>query len=61
MVSGQVKMIVAQNCPGYQARYGMVMSTMGSLSQSCSNCGNWIRGRCIKDLFDEVRERIRVN
>lgn len=61
MVSSETKMRVAQNCPGYDAVYEMVMMSMGSLAQSCDNCSNFVRGRCVKELFDGIRDRIRVN
>lgn len=61
MVSGEVKMRVAQNCHGYRPRYLFSSMSLGSSSQSCSNCVNYVRGKCTKDLFDGIRAAIRVN
>jgi hypothetical protein len=61
MVSNEMKSTIAQNCPGYEARYALSMLSMGSLSESCNNCSNYVRGQCIKDLLDPMREKIERN
>lgn len=61
MVSEMEKMEVAQNCSGYEPRNAAVMSSMGSLSESCSNCSNYVKGKCIKNLFDDISSTLRFN
>lgn len=61
MASEMEKMAVAQNCSGYEPRNAAVMSSMGSLSESCNNCSNYIRGKCVKNLFDYVSSTLRFN
>lgn len=61
MVFSETKMIVAQNCNGYNARSVISMMSMGTLSVSCSNCTNYIHGQCSKDLFDHIADMIRMN
>lgn len=62
MVSSEIKMRVAQNCHGYRTRYPMgLISSITYGSQSCSSCVNYVRGKCKEELFDEIRETIRVN
>lgn len=61
MVSNELKMRIAQNCSGYESRNSGFLSSMTQLSESCDNCKNFVRGKCVKDLFDEVREEIRQN
>lgn len=61
MISNELKMRVAQNCPGYVSRNNGFLSSMTQLSESCDNCKNFIRGKCVKGLFDEVKEKIRQN
>jgi hypothetical protein len=61
MISSELKMMVAQNCSGYKPISLVSMTSLGNLSESCSNCANYIRGRCIKDLFEEIRDTIRIN
>ncbi|GAA0117685.1 hypothetical protein [Clostridium senegalense] len=61
MISNEVKMRVAQNCPGYSCRHTYSLMSFVESSQSCSTCKNYIRGKCIKDLFDDVYGKIRVN
>jgi hypothetical protein len=62
MISSEIKMRVAQNCEGYRTSYGMeFINSISYGSESCSSCANYVRGKCIEELFDEVRETIRVN
>lgn len=65
MASEEMKMAVAQNCPGYHPRYlySQLFSglSMGTSTESCSNCQNYTRGKCQKNLFNEIKEKIEVN
>lgn len=61
MVGNETKMRVAQNCHAYHPRYLFSSMSLGSSSQSCSNCMNFTRGRCSKELFDKIKDEIRVN
>jgi len=65
VVSEDLKMTVAQNCPGYHPRYlySQMFSGMslGSTTESCSNCVHYIRRKCEKDLFDEIKEKIQLH
>ena len=62
MYKDQLKSIIGENCPGYDARYGSSMISMGgALSNSCDNCSNFVRGRCIKDLYDYMKNLINTN
>lgn len=61
MVSSELKMMVAQNCSGYSSRLALFMESIGNLSGSCSNCSNYIRGRCVKGLFDDIRDMVKIN
>jgi len=61
MISNEIKMRVAQNCPGYTNRNYYSLMSMLESSESCSTCKNYVRGKCTKDLFDEIYEKIRIN
>lgn len=61
MASEIEKMTVAQNCSGYDPRNAGVMSSMGSLSESCSNCANFVRGKCVKNLYDDISNTLKIN
>ena len=61
MISSELKMMVAQNCSSYEGKSAIFMSSLGSLSESCSNCSNYIREKCSKNLFDEIKETIQIN
>ncbi|MBE6043494.1 hypothetical protein [Clostridium thermopalmarium] len=61
MICDSTKMIIAQNCIGYEPKYIISLLSMTSLSESCNNCQNYIRGNCIKGLFDDMVETIKRN
>ncbi|MCY6355994.1 hypothetical protein [Clostridium sp. ZS2-4] len=61
MISNEVKMIIAQNCFQYEPRYAISMFSMGTLSESCTNCQNFTNGKCAKGLFNQVMETISRN
>ena len=61
MVSSELKMMVAQNCASYSPRSAQGMASIGNLSESCSNCSNYIRGRCVKGLFENIIDTIKIN
>jgi len=61
VISSELKMRVAQNCPGYHPRYIFSSMSMGTSSESCNNCVNFVRGKCSKNLFDDIKETIRIN
>ncbi|WP_373897169.1 hypothetical protein ACER0A_000405 [Haloimpatiens sp. FM7315] len=61
MISNELKARIAQNCPGYTSRNSSFMSSVTELAQSCDNCANYVRGKCVKRLFDSIKEDIRKN
>ncbi|MBZ9684842.1 hypothetical protein G9F72_000385 [Clostridium estertheticum] len=62
MVSSDLKMRVAENCHGYRPIYYMgLMNSITYGSRSCSSCVNYVREKCIEELFDEIRETIMSN
>lgn len=61
MISSEIKMRIAQNCHGYQGRSTYSMMSFVESSQSCSNCKNYVRGHCVKNLFDGIYDNIRIN
>ncbi|MFA6941335.1 MAG: hypothetical protein WCQ54_10200 [Clostridiaceae bacterium] len=61
MVSEELKMTVAQNCSGYRPRSVFLSMSMGTLSESCNNCANFIHGKCAKGLFTEIEREITHN
>ena len=62
MVSNEIKIRVAQNCHGFRTSYFTeLVSSITFGSENCSSCVNYVRGICTKELFQEIREIIRVN
>jgi hypothetical protein len=61
MISNSTKMIIAQNCLGYEPRYIISLLSMTSLSESCNNCQSYIRGNCAKGLLNDMMETIKRN
>ena len=60
-VSHEIKAIVAQNYYGYTSRNPWGLANLGSISESCDSCSNFVRGKCIKGLFDDIAETITIN
>ncbi|KAJ49780.1 hypothetical protein CTM_21326 [Clostridium tetanomorphum DSM 665] len=55
-------MVVAENCEGYEPIASVFVSDIGSnITDSCENCENFVKGKCIKNLFDPIKERIYRN
>jgi hypothetical protein len=62
MISSEIKRRVAQNCSGYSTKYYMgLINSITYESESCSSCINYVREKCLKELFDEILETISVN
>ncbi|QGU93791.1 hypothetical protein GOM49_00375 [Clostridium bovifaecis] len=61
MISNSTKMVIAQNCLGYNPKYIISLLSMATLSESCNNCQNYVKGNCTKGLFDEMMETIKRN
>jgi hypothetical protein len=61
MISNQMRSIIAESCPGFEEKYIVSMLSMGNLAQSCNDCANFANGRCTKDLFNSLKEKIERN
>ncbi|MCB2295958.1 hypothetical protein LGK95_21125 [Clostridium algoriphilum] len=62
MITSELKNRVAQNCSGYTTTYSIALiNSITYGSKSCGSCVNYQRGRCIEELFDEIREIIKLN
>lgn len=61
MISIQDKMIVAENCKEYESKNYTVGLKASYLSNSCSNCVNFVNEQCNKKLFDEIEGIINMN
>lgn len=59
MSSIHQEMLVAENCIEYKPKN--FTSTMSFISQGCNSCISYISGKCNKELFEEIGERIRMN
>lgn len=60
-VSFELKARVAENCNEYNSRNPWSFSNMGSISQSCDSCSNFVKGQCSKDLFDSIAKAVTIN
>lgn len=61
MLSSETKSIAAQNCDSYIPYNPVMQLSMTDLSQSCSNCSNFIKGKCITGNFSEIMKKIKIN
>ena len=59
MASVQQKMLVAENCAEYEPKN--FTTAMSFISQGCSSCISYMSGKCAKELFEEIEEKIRLN
>ncbi|BDR68622.1 hypothetical protein K144313037_00340 [Clostridium tetani] len=58
----ELKMIVAENCDSYSPFMSEIISKYGgTLTESCENCKYFIEERCIRNLFDPIKEIISRN
>lgn len=61
MILSYEKMLVAENCEEYQAKSYIITSSMSLIAQSCFQCKNYVKDRCVKDLLEEIKEKIKTN
>ncbi|MFA9398564.1 MAG: hypothetical protein ACERKV_09900 [Clostridiaceae bacterium] len=61
MLSEELKMVVAENCFEYSPISELCFISVANLSQSCSNCQNYKRDKCQKDLYDDIKSKIITN
>lgn len=61
MISLQDKILVAQNCEAYKPKSYMLTAAISYIAQSCNQCVNYTNGKCIKELFEEIEEKIKIN
>ncbi|MBC2582842.1 hypothetical protein [Clostridium sp. DJ247] len=61
MILSYEKMLVAENCEEYKAKSYMLTSSMSLIAQSCFQCKNYVKGKCIKGLLEKIEEKIKTN
>ena len=61
MVSYDIKMRVAQNCPNFKYKYPGSAFALGMYSDSCDGCGNFDKNTCTKGVFDEMKKNVTFN
>jgi hypothetical protein len=59
VVSAQQKMLVAENCMEYKPK--VLIKAMSFISLGCGSCISYINGKCTKELFEEIEEKIKMN
>lgn len=58
----ELKMLVAENCPGYEPlAVVFVSASAGNIIDTCDNCKNYVKEKCIVDLFDPIKRKINRN
>ncbi len=61
MISNELKMVVAQNCTEYESKYLISLLSMSNFSGSCDSCQNYMKGKCTRELFDDIMGIIKRN
>lgn len=59
-LSSEIKERIADNCSHYKMRGIYPNSTLSIGTYSCDNCRNYVLGHCIKDIQEDVYEKIRL-
>jgi hypothetical protein len=59
MASVQQKMLVAENCTEYEPKN--FTTAISFISRGCNSCISYISGKCNKELFEVIEEKIRLN
>lgn len=57
----ELKMLVAENCPGYEPLASVFLSDVGNIIDTCDNCDNYVEEKCIVNLFDPIKRKINRN
>lgn len=61
MFQNEIKMRISQNCTSYKPRNIWFGLNSGTSLRSCDNCIHFVRKKCEKDLYDQIKEMIRLN
>ena len=61
MIIHELEMIVAQNCPQYNSKLAVNLAPLSKFAENCNSCYNFNKGHCTKELFEGIRDRIRIN
>jgi len=61
MFSNMDNMLVAQNCIEYNPMHIISLLSVSAPLESCTNCKNFIKGKCSKELHNEIKEMINRN
>lgn len=61
MIADEAKSLVGENCSEYDSKYIFHNASNTNLAHNCVSCSNYINGKCIKNLFDELYESLRIN
>lgn len=61
MLTSETKCRIAENCSFYNMRSYYTAREFLSINRSCDYCKNFVRGHCVKDVLDEIYDKIRLN
>lgn len=60
MFSSYDEVLVAQNCVAYQSTMLKVIEEMSNVAQSCSSCINYSRGKCKRNMYTDIENKIKI-
>lgn len=61
MIFDEVKSLVGENCPEYDSKNIFYKANMTNLARNCINCFNYHNGQCIKKLFNQLYNNLKIN
>jgi hypothetical protein len=61
MISSEMKSIVAQNCPAFEPQNSIIQMSAIGIAENCNVCIHFVRNKCIKNLLDDIKDKIERN
>lgn len=61
MVSFEAKNRVAEACSSYDPIHFIFSERAVSSAHNCNNCTNFVKEKCLKNLFNDTWQRISLN
>ncbi|SMC29450.1 hypothetical protein SAMN02745134_03901 [Clostridium acidisoli DSM 12555] len=61
MIENEMKSVVAENCEEYNPKLKISAMSVGKSCNSCGNCVNFKGEKCVKGLYEDIKDIIRIN
>jgi hypothetical protein len=58
MIASELTSVIAENCPEYDPHYAHTLIEMSAMAGNCNSCANFAKGKCMKNLLDEIKNQL---